>query len=115
MQSKYIVLFLAVGLFASVAHADATTTPESASSTQEIATSTPPVPDTFTLTIRDGAITVFSGVLELPATTTPDVMVAPTTGDPIAVNARSLLSSLVSLDTAHDEFQITDLAYFPSF
>ncbi len=70
---------------------------------------------TATITIRDGAITAFTGVIELAASTTPPIDIAPTSGSAIAVPADSLLATLVTLDATTPDFDITDLAYFSSF
>lgn len=71
---------------------------------------------TATITIRDGSITAFTGTVELAATTTPPVDIAPTNSTTaIAVPADSLLATLVALDATTTDFDITDLAYFSSF
>ncbi len=82
---------------------DATTTPDVATSTA-------------TITIRDGDITAFTGIVELAASTTPPVNIAPTnSSSTISVPADSLLATLVALDATTTDFDITDLAYFSSF
>ena len=68
------------------------------------------------ITIRNGATVVFSGAVALPASNAVPVDIAPTsTSSTVAVPARSLLSVLETLDTAQNEFAITDLQYFSSF
>lgn len=118
IRMKYVkttaITLTAITMFSfSPAFADvATTTPEAASSTPAVATTTP---DTITLTIRDGSVTAFSGTVELAATSAPDVLVTPTAGgDPVAVSSRSLLATLLALDTVTDTFEVTKLTYYPS-
>ncbi len=78
--------------------------------TPEIATST------VTITIRSGSTTAFTGVIEIAASTTPPVDIAPTnSSSTVSVPADSLLATLVALDATTTDFDITDLAYFSSF
>ncbi len=71
---------------------------------------------TVTITIRDGAATAFSGTVEIAASTTAPVDIAPTNSSTtIAVPADSLLATLVALDATTSDFDITDLAYFSSY
>ncbi|MBV9159663.1 MAG: DUF4430 domain-containing protein [Candidatus Kaiserbacteria bacterium] len=89
---------------------------DDATSTPDAATSTPIAPDTVTLTIRDGSNTAFSGTADLPATTSADASITPTSGgSAVSVPARSLLAVLSSLDSSSSAFDITDLSYFSSF
>ncbi|KKW19773.1 MAG: hypothetical protein UY63_C0006G0015 [Parcubacteria group bacterium GW2011_GWA2_51_10] len=129
VRAIVIGLFIIGVPFSSLfADESASSTPESSSESQleiatttdEAATSTDTAPvlpsDTFTLTIRDGSATAFSGIVELAASTSPDVSIIPTGGgDAVPVPARSLLAELVELDAESDAFAITDLAYFSSF
>lgn len=69
-----------------------------------------------TITIRDGATIAFSGAVTLPASNAALVDIAPTSASStVAVPARSLLSVLKTVDTAQNEFAITDLQYYSSF
>ena len=75
-----------------------------------------PVPDTATITIRDGSTVAFSGPVSLAASTSPAVSISPTSStSTIAVAADSLLATLVALDASTTSFDITDLQYFSSF
>jgi len=81
-----------------------------------IATSTPEQASTVTVTIRDGDVMAFTGNVEIAAPTTAPVDITPSNGTTsIPVAADSLLATLVALDAAETEFDITDLAYFSSF
>lgn len=118
---KIVFLVSLVLGFGSLVYADeASSTPEIASSTPlVIVEEVPPVllePDTITLTIRDGSVTAFSGTVELAATTTPDTLVTPTAGgEPVSISARSLLATLLTLDTENDSFEITQYTYYPAY
>ncbi len=71
---------------------------------------------TATITIRDGDITAFAGIVELAASTTPPVDITPTNSvTTVPVSADSLLATLIALDSTTTDFDITDLAYFSSF
>lgn len=97
----FILLFAATPI---LAFADATSTVSTSS------------PQAATITIRDGDITAFTGIVELAASTTPPVDIAPTnSSSTVAVPADSLLATLVALDATTTDFDITDLAYFSSF
>ncbi len=72
--------------------------------------------ETVQLAIRDGATLIGPFTLELPASTTPDVAIAPTgTTTTYTVPARSVLALLYALDASSTDFAITDLAYYPAF
>jgi len=75
-----------------------------------------PQPERITLTIRDGTTTPFSGSVNLPDISTPDLQVAPTNStSTVAVPARSVLGVLENLQASSTAFNITNLAYFSSF
>lgn len=96
MKKIFLIAFLFVTTPFSFAYADATST--------------------VTITIRDGSTTVFSGIVELAASTTLPVNVTPTNSTAsVSVAADSLLITLLTLDVTTTDFDITDLAYFSSF
>lgn len=97
----FILLFAVTPIFALAD--EATTTPVIASSTA-------------TITIRSGSTTAFTGIVEIAASTTPPVDIAPSNStSTVSVPADSLLATLVALDATTTDFDITDLAYFSSF
>ena len=71
-----------------------------------------PLP-TATFIIRSGETLLYSGSVSIPEESTTEI--TDSTGTPHSVSSRSVLALLVSLDTAHDEFAITNLAYYSSF
>jgi hypothetical protein len=84
-----------------------------ADATSTVSTSSP---QAATITIRDGYTTAFSGIVELAASTTPPVDIAPTNSTTtVPVPADSLLATLVALDATTTDFDITDLAYYSSY
>ncbi len=100
-------------VFAAILGAPIFTFADEATTTPEIATSTP---STVTITIRDGDITAFTGAVEIATSTTPAMDIAPTNSSTtVSVAADSLLATLVTLDATKTEFDITDLGYFSSF
>ncbi len=109
MKRFLVLAVISVAFFASshsVFADEATTTPELPS----------PTPPTATMTIRIGDMTAFTGVVELAASTTPPVDIAPTnSSSTVPVPADSLLATLVALDATTTDFEITDLGYFSSF
>jgi len=92
---------------------DASTIPDTASTTPD---SVPPQ-DQINLTIRDGNTTAFSGSVTLPDVSAPDILVLPTNSPStaVAVSPRSLLGVLENLEASSTNFNITNLAYYPSF
>ncbi|MDO8482103.1 MAG: prenyltransferase/squalene oxidase repeat-containing protein [bacterium] len=71
---------------------------------------------TASITVRDGDATAFTGLVELSASTSPPVDVAPTNSSTtVAIPADSLLAVLMSQDATTTDFDITDLQYFSSF
>jgi hypothetical protein len=79
---------------------------------------TPPSEDdtplpTATFIIRSGDTVLYNGSVSVPEEST--VEIADSTGVTHSVSSRSVLALLVSLDTAYDEFAITNLAYYSSF
>src|SRR3989344_3909346 len=130
MKKLFLILLLVSATSPVLAHAnEATTTPDLATTTPDIiatttpdvvATTTPEVststPSTATITIRDGDIVAFTGIVELAASTSPAVDIAPTnSSSTVAIPPARLLATLVALDATTTDFDITDLAYFSSF
>lgn len=79
---------------------------------------TPPEEDhaplpTATFIIRSGDTVLYDGSVTIPAEGSTEI--TDSTGTPHSVSSRSVLALLFSLDTAHDEFAITNLAYYSSF
>lgn len=71
-----------------------------------------PLP-TATFIIRSGETLLYSGSVSIPEESATEI--TDSTGTSHSISSRSVLSLLVSLDTAHDEFAITNLAYYSSF
>ena len=89
---------------------DASTTPDTTSTTPD---SVMPAQDQITLTIRDGNITAFSGKVDLPDVSAPDLTITTTDGNTTAtVSPRSLLGILTELEASTTSFNITNLEYF---
>jgi hypothetical protein len=71
-----------------------------------------PLP-TATFIIRSGETLLYSGSVSIPEESTTEI--TDSTGTIHSVSSRSVLALLVSLDNAHDEFAVTNLAYYSSF
>jgi hypothetical protein len=88
----------------------------SATTTATITVTSPPVPDTATLAIRDGATLIGPVTINLPAVGAPDVDLTATGSSTVhAVGARSVLALFSSLDAATSSFDITNLSYSYDF
>jgi hypothetical protein len=103
-----------------------TTTPELASSTQEmlvVATSTAPTPTPTTtpttgmiqVIVRDGTTLAYMGTTTLPLSTSTSMVLPTNSQTPEPVADDSALGVLLHLEQSHPTFTISDLAYYPSF
>jgi len=73
-----------------------------------------PVPlPTATFIIRSGETVLYSGIVTIPEESS--VEITDSAGIAHSVSSRSVLALLASLDATHDEFSITNLAYYSSF
>ncbi len=66
-----------------------------------------------TVLIRNGAIVVYQGTVELPQAETVDVI--DSTGTSHTIQARSVLGLLYALDQQSDAFSISNITYYSSF
>ncbi len=74
------------------------------------------VQESINLIIRDGSTEVFSGQVDLPDVSAPDVTISPTDGSAsVGVPARSVLAILDSVQQTSSAFKITDLSYFSAY
>lgn len=74
-----------------------------------------PQPESITLIVRDGSATAFSGSVNLPDQSSPDIMVTPANStSSIAVSPRSVLGILEATEASSTGFNITNLSYSTS-
>lgn len=72
--------------------------------------------DTVVVAVRIEERSIARETLTLPRRTAPHVSIVPTDGGAsVAVDARSALALLHTLDTRSDAFEITDLRYYPAY
>lgn len=80
------------------------------------ASTTESAPARVTLTVRTESGVVVQDSVLLPDDGATSTLITPTVGgDPVAVDARSVLALLTALDASSSAFSITDLAYYASY
>lgn len=84
---------------------------QEATTTPDVATTTPPAPETIHLGIRAGDTLIGPFTVDLPTSGATTSLAATGDATPHELSGRSLLAVLSALDASHDEFTVTDLQY----